>query len=160
MTVDVLAVQFKVAEWEIGWTPAPDKVIDAGELEALLATETFPVTLPVAAGAKVAFKVTIWPEVTISPADTPLAVKPGPETTTFEMVIVELPELVNVTPNTLLLAMFTLPKLSADALEVSGPGGTALTVREATLLFALPAELLTTTVNCAPLSEIVSAGVV
>jgi hypothetical protein len=111
MTVDVLAFQVKVAEWEIGWTPTPDKVIDAGEFEALLTTETLPVTLPVAAGAKVTFKITVCPGFTISPADTPLAVKPGAEIVTFEIVILELPELVNVTPRVLLLPMFTLPKL-------------------------------------------------
>jgi hypothetical protein len=38
--------------------------------------------------------------------------------------------------------------------------GVALTVRVAVLLVALPAELLTMTVNWAPLSDVVSAGVV
>ena len=36
----------------------------------------------------------------------------------------------------------------------------AVTVRVAALLVTEPAELLTTTVNCAPLSDVVSAGVV
>ena len=36
----------------------------------------------------------------------------------------------------------------------------AFTVRVAALLVALPLALLTTTVNCAPLSELVVAGVV
>ena len=158
MTVDVLAFQVRVPEWEIGATPIPVKVIDAGELDALLTTETLPVTLPVAAGAKVTFKVTICPEVTISPADTPLAVKPGPEIVTFEIVILELPELVSVTPR-LLLPTFTFPKLRADAPATSRPGGTALTVRIAALLVTLPAVLVTTTVNWVPLAEVVSAGV-
>ena len=160
MTADVLAFQVRVPEWEISATPVPVKAIDAGELDALLTTETLPVALPVAAGAKVTSKVTICPEVTISPADTPLAVKPGPEIVTFEIVILELPELVNVTPRLLLLLMSTFPKLRADALATSRPGGTALTVRIAALLVALPAVLLITTVNCAPLDEVVSAGVV
>ena len=160
MTVDVLAFHVKVAEWEMGCTPAPDKVIDAAEFEALLTTETFPVTLPVAAGAKVTFKVTVCLGVTISPADTPLAVKAGPEIVTFEIVILELPELVNVTPRVTLLPMFTLPKFRLEVLVVSSPGGAALTVRVATLLVTLPAEFMTTAVNCAPLSPVVSAGVV
>jgi hypothetical protein len=156
MTVEVLAVQLKVAEWEIGWTPVPDKAIEAGEFEALLATETLPVTLPVAAGAKVTLRVTTCPGVMICPLDNPIHVKPGPEIVTFEIVMLELPELVNVTGRRLLLTVLTLPKLKADALAVSGPG----TVRVAALLVTLPTELLTTTLNCAPLSAVVVAGVV
>ena len=43
---------------------------------------------------------------------------------------------------------------------IEGATGAGLTVSVAALLVTLPAELLTTTVNCAPLSEVVSAGVV
>lgn len=39
-------------------------------------------------------------------------------------------------------------------------GSGTVTVRAAALLVALPAELLTTTVNCAPLSAVLVAGVV
>jgi len=42
----------------------------------------------------------------------------------------------------------------------NGAPGPALTVRVAALLVALPAELLTTTLNCVPLSEVVSVEVV
>jgi len=51
----------------------------------------------------------------------------------------------------------TLPKLTlAGVTEI----WVALTVRVAALLVTLPAELLTTTVNCTPLSELVVAAVV
>ena len=43
---------------------------------------------------------------------------------------------------------------------IEGATGAGLTVSVAALLVTLPAELLTTTVNCAPLSAVVSAGVV
>ena len=43
---------------------------------------------------------------------------------------------------------------------MDGATGAEFTVRMAALLVTEPAELLTTTVNCAPLSEVVSAGVV
>ncbi len=43
---------------------------------------------------------------------------------------------------------------------MEGATATALTVRTAGLLVALPAELLTVTLNCAPLSELLAAGVV
>jgi hypothetical protein len=52
---------------------------------------------------------------------------------------------------------------AADAESPVGVlGGVVLefTVRVAALLVTLPAVLLTTTVNCAPLSELVVAGVV
>ena len=58
-----------------------------------------------------------------------------------------------------LLDTFTLPKLKEEELELSR-SVEALTVRTAALLVALPAELLTATVNCALLSAVVSAGVV
>ena len=48
-----------------------------------------------------------------------------------------------------------------DGCEViEGATGAGFTVRTAALLVALPAELLTTTANCAPLAEVVSGGVV
>jgi hypothetical protein len=43
---------------------------------------------------------------------------------------------------------------------IEGATAAAFTVRVAAPLVALPAELLTATVNCAPLSELVVAGVV
>ena len=43
---------------------------------------------------------------------------------------------------------------------IDGAMGVAVTVRMAAPLVTVPAELLTTTVNCAPLSALVVAGVV
>ncbi len=48
----------------------------------------------------------------------------------------------------------------AGCVVIEGATAAALTVRVAALLVMLPALLLTTTVNCAPLSELVVAGVV
>ena len=48
----------------------------------------------------------------------------------------------------------------AGCVVIEGATGAALTVRVAALLGTLPTVLLTTTVNCAPLSEPVVAGVV
>ena len=58
-----------------------------------------------------------------------------------------------------MLDTFTLPKLNEDALELRR-SVEVLTVSIAALLVALPAVLLTATVNCALLSVAVSAGVV
>ena len=48
----------------------------------------------------------------------------------------------------------------AGCVVIVGATGAALTVRMAALLVALPVVLVITTVNCAPLSEVVVAGVV
>ena len=48
----------------------------------------------------------------------------------------------------------------AGCAVIEGATGVALTVSVAALLVTLPAVLLTTTVNSAPLSELVVAGVV
>ena len=133
--------------------------MEAGEFAALLVMVTLPVTPPVAAGAKTTFKVAVCPGVRISPLDRPLTLKPAPKKTTLEMVILEVPELVNVTFWLLLVPTLTLPKLKVEALAVSCPG-TALTVRVAALLVTLPAELLTVMENCKPLSAVVVTGVV
>jgi hypothetical protein len=43
---------------------------------------------------------------------------------------------------------------------IDGATGAGFTVRVATVLVAVPAELFTTTTNVEPLSEVVAAGVV
>jgi len=48
----------------------------------------------------------------------------------------------------------------AGCVVIEGATAAALTVSVAALLVTLPVELLTVTVNCVPLSELVVAGVV
>ena len=124
----------------------------------MLATETWPVALPAAPGAKVAIKVAVCPGVSITP-EAPVALKPAPETLTLEIVMVELPAFVSVTDFVLLLGRVTLPKFNEDELELRR-SEEALTESMAALLVALPALLFTVTVNFALLSPAVSAGVV
>src|SRR5450631_3885683 len=125
----------------------PESVMESGEFAALLTTETLPVMLPAAAGAKVAVKVAVCPAARMTP-ETPVALKPAPETVTFEIVTLEFPAFVSVTAWVLLLDTFTLPKLKDDELELRR-SDEALTVSVAALLVALPALLLTATVNFA-----------
>ena len=124
----------------------------------LLVTVIPPVTLPVADGVKVTLSVPACPDARICPEARPLMLKPGPEYATPEIVTLEFPELVNVTFCVLLLPTLTLPKPRLVGLTVS-KSVEALTVSVAALLVTLPAELLTITVNCAPLSEVAVAGV-
>ena len=129
-----------------------------GEFEALLATATLPVMLPAAEGLNVAVKVVVCPGLKMSPVETPLALKPAPEMLTLKIVTFEVPALVSVTL-WLLLDTFTLPKFKAVELALR-TSVAALTVSVDELLVALPALLLKATVNCALLSEVVSAEVV
>jgi hypothetical protein len=140
-------------------TPLPDREMVAGELLALLRTTTLPVTLPGAAGAKVTFKVADCPGVRTVPADTLLELKPAPEAPTLEIVTLELPEFLSDTARVLIALVLTFPKFKVVGLALSTKVE-AFIVRVAALLVTLPAVLLTTAVNCAPLSAVVVAGVV
>jgi hypothetical protein len=79
---------------------------------------------------------------------------------TFDSVTSELPPFVNVTLSTLLLPTFTVPNVKAGVLALSIPGAVPVTVNVAALLVTVPAQLLIATVNCSPLAELASAGVV
>jgi hypothetical protein len=133
--------------------------IVAGEFVALLVTTTLPVTLPEPVGAKVTSRVTAFPAARMSPLDMPLTLKPGPEMLSFEIVMFALLELVSVTLLLLLAPTFIDPKLKVEGLTVNWLA-TALTVRVAGLLVMLPDAFITSTVNLAPLSAMVVAGVV
>ena len=118
-----------------------------------------PVTLPAEAGAKVTFKVAVCPGAKIAPEEMPPAVNPAPEMLTPETMTFEFPALVNVTLRALVLPVFTLGKLKLVwfGLRMNVAGDT---VKVAALLVKLPATFVTVTVNCAPLSEVVVAGIV
>lgn len=157
VTLEVLAVQLKVTEWE-ALAPVPEREMVSVPFEALLAMLMLPLALPVLAGLNVAVSVTDLPAATIVPADTPLALKPAPDSVTFEMVTLAVPAFVRVTVLSLLLETSTEPKfkLLVLAFRIYVP----FTVRTAALLTTLLALLPTRTVNCEPLSEMVVAGVV
>ncbi len=90
-----------------------------GELAALLATVTLPLTPVDVAGVNVTFIVAVCPGVRICPVETPLAENPAPEMLTFETDTLEFPALVNVTPKVPLLPIATLVKLRVVALAAS-----------------------------------------
>jgi len=76
------------------------------------------------------------------------------------MLNVAVPVLVMVKTWDRLVPTTAFPKLREVELTPIPGAGTAFTVSVATALVAVPTVLLTTTVNCAPLSELVVAGVV
>jgi hypothetical protein len=69
----------------------------AGELVALLAMVTLPVTAPAAVGANSTVTGIDWLGVRVSPEVTPLTVKPAPVMLTLETVTSEFPVLVRET---------------------------------------------------------------
>jgi hypothetical protein len=140
-------------------TPLPLREIVAGELLALLATETLPLALPEAVGAKVTLSVAVCPGVSVVFALTPLALYPVPLVLTPEIVTFEFPVFVRATLKTLLLPTFTFAKSRLVGL-VPSTAVTVFTVSVAALLVAVPAEFVTTTRNVEPVSEVVVAGVV
>jgi hypothetical protein len=123
LLVDEVPVDWLVDEVPVDWladdwTPVPERTIAVGELLSSLVIVTLPERAPVAAGANVTFRTALCPVFRSVPADTPVALKPGPETVALEMVIVDWPEFVTVTAKTLLLPTLTLPKFRLDALNV------------------------------------------
>jgi hypothetical protein len=92
-------------------TPLPLREIVAGELLALLATETLPLALPEAVGAKVTLSVAVCPGVSVVFALTPLALYPVPLVLTPEIVTFEFPVFVRATFCVPPLPALTLPKL-------------------------------------------------
>jgi hypothetical protein len=159
MTVDVLAVQFKLTEWAIGRVPLPDSEMVRGEFPASLVIVMFPLTLATPVGEKATFMVADWPGARITPG-TVYALKPGPpDTLTLDTVTAAVPELARVTLIVLLPFMVTVPKLRFVELAVSWPAP-ALTETIAGLLVTLPFPFPTTTVKTVPESEAARAQVV
>jgi hypothetical protein len=115
--LDVLAVHVRTTECETCCTPVPDKAI-AGELVALLATATLPLTAPATEGANVTFNVAAWVGANVVP-DAPLVLNPAPDAVTADIVTFEFPVFVRVTLSELLLPTLTLLKLRLVGLALS-----------------------------------------
>ena len=119
-----------------------------------------PVRAPVAVGVNLTLTVQLAPgAIELPQVPTPPKVK-SPVKAALK-VTVEVVLLVTVEScGELLVPTAWLPKFK-EVGETARPEVVAgFTVRVAALLVTLPAELLTTTENCAPLSEVVVAGVV
>ena len=94
-----LAVHDKSTVWTGGLTPVPVKVAAFGELEASMANRAIAEAAPVAPGANVTVKDTLWVVVTVTGNERPLIEnsvgfvppKLTEETTTFTPVAVKVP---------------------------------------------------------------------
>ena len=156
----MLAVHVSVTECETGWTPVPDSVTDAGELVALLVTYASRDELPFADGVKVTFSVAVCPGVTICPDEMPLAVYPAPDMHDVRDRDIGVSAIGEGHGQDAVAADIDTGKIQVVWLALSVSVAAALTVSVAALLVVLPALLVTVTVNCAPLSPDVVAGVV
>jgi hypothetical protein len=117
-----------------------------------------PFTTPVVAGVNMAVTTADCPGSIIEPVDKPLALKPAPDTLTFEIVTLALPVFIKVRACWLLLDTLTSPKFKVN--ELAFRMYVPFTVKIAGLLTTFPTLLLTTTLNCEPLSPLAVAGVV
>ena len=104
-------------------TPVPDKTM-LGELEALLAMASPPVTDPAAFGSNVTVTVVDWFGARVTP-DPPLAVKPLPEADTLEISRFALPVFWRITGNDEGVPTVMLPKVRwAVFAEICGADAT------------------------------------
>ena len=90
----------------------------AGELVALLMIVTLPVAAPVDVGAKLTVNLADCPDVKVVFDATPLALYPGPEAVTCEIVMLEFPVFVTVMFCELVLPGGTFPKLRLVGFKV------------------------------------------
>ena len=129
----------------------PDRAIVNGEFLALLVIVRLPVKFPLVKGVNVVRTAVICLGLTTSPEALPLAVNPGPETETPEIVTLELPVLVNITDCCALLASPVGAKFNLLTLATSGDEDPATGVDEDDRLtlqmLSAPAELITPIVS-------------
>src|SRR5438874_306792 len=94
--------------------PAPDKEIVMGE--ALLVMVMLPLAIAAVAGVKMTLKEAVCPVGMIDPDETPVALKPGPEMMTLEILTADSPKLFRATVRVLLLPLVTVPRFRFEVL--------------------------------------------
>ena len=109
---------FQLSDTECWLTPVPEREA-FGELVALLATATEPVTLPVEVGSKLTLKLAVWPAASVRGMLGPLTLKPVPDAVAVEIVTLALPVFVATMGSVLELPTVTLPKATLDGLRLS-----------------------------------------
>jgi hypothetical protein len=138
--------------------PVPVSDIVCGLFGALSVRVSAPVRVPAAVGVNFTLIVQLAPAATVLP-QVPTPANPKSPLMLVVKVTVVVVLLVAVTNcPALLVPTAWLPKVNevGDRLKPAAE----FTVSVAALLVALPVELLTTTLNCVPLSALVVAGVV
>ena len=112
---------------------------------ALLTTVTLPGKLRENLGENVASNVADCPGARIKPAETPLAEKNAPGTSTFDTVTLEFPAFARVTLKALLFPTETFPKFKVDVLEVRNAVAAIPIPLKETVLGELEMSLMTET---------------
>ena len=93
-------------------TPVPLRAIVAGELVALLITDTAPLKLPLAPGANTTLNDVDCPALSVMGIDMPLTVKALPVKLSLDSDTLPVPVFVSVTVFVALVPAATLPKLN------------------------------------------------
>ncbi len=100
-------------------TPIPESETLAGELVAVLTTETLPEALPATVGAKLAVKLVLCPAVRVRGSESPLMLNPLPFAVACETVTLPVPVLVRVTFSLALLPTVTFPRFRLAGVALS-----------------------------------------
>ena len=110
----LLAPQLSVTECEVLLTPVPLTETEFGELVALLVIVTFPITLPVALGAKTTFNSEVCPAAIVVPRIPLSTLNPVPVTAICEIVRLEFPVFLTATPRGIDPPTTSFPKFKLD----------------------------------------------
>jgi hypothetical protein len=111
--------KFKPVALDVSWpaeTPFPDRAIVKLGFEAFETIAIPPLVLPPTLGVKRILRVALCPLFRLRGKLRPYKLNPAPVTVAWEIVTVELPELVNVSYWVRLLPTWTLPKLTLSGL--------------------------------------------
>lgn len=130
--------------------PVPESATFRGELDASETIARLPLTAPVAAGVKLAVKVTLWPDVRVAGKVSPVLEKPEPVTFACEIVTVVPPVLVSVSDRLALPPTCTLPNERLAGLGESVPGVTPVPVSAIFSVGLAPLDVMVTLPLAAP----------
>ena len=107
-------------------TPEPLTGIFSVVFEALLRTETLPLSAPVVCGTKVTVKAVVCPVDNVNGSVTPLKLRPVPVVVNCDTVILDPPEFESVTVALALLPTATLPKFTDVGFAANRPANAAV----------------------------------
>ena len=118
-TVAPLVGEVMLTEGGAEVTPAPERARVAGELDALLARDKLPETLPAVVGAKATLKLELCPGDRVKGRVRPLTEKPPLGTVSWETVKLAVPELASLIVCVLLVFRATFEKLTLAGTSVT-----------------------------------------
>jgi hypothetical protein len=106
--------------------PDPLTGMSSAAFEALLTTETLPLSAPAVCGTKVTAKAALCPAANVNGRLRPLKLRPAPVVVNCDTVTLDPPEFESVMVALALLPTATLPKFTAVGFAINTPADTAV----------------------------------